>query len=55
VIVHGRYDIICPLQSAWELHRAWPEAKLNIIADAGHATSEPGITEALVRATDSFR
>jgi proline iminopeptidase len=55
VIVHGRYDIICPLLSAWELHRAWPEATLNIIPDAGHATSEPGITDALVRATDRFR
>lgn len=55
VIVHGRYDIICPMQSAWELHRAWPEATLEIIPDAGHATSEPGITDALVRATDSFR
>ena len=55
VIVHGRYDIICPLRSAWELHRAWPEATLNIIPDAGHATSEPGITDALVRATDRFR
>ena len=55
VIVHGRYDIICPLMSAWELHRAWPEATLNIIPDAGHATSEPGITDALVRATDRFR
>ena len=55
VIVHGRYDIICPLMSAWELHRAWPEATFNIIPDAGHATSEPGITDALVRATDGFR
>ena len=55
VIVHGRYDIICPLLSAWELHRAWPEATLNIIPDAGHSTSEPGITDALVRATDGFR
>jgi proline iminopeptidase len=55
VIVHGRYDIICPLMSAWELHRAWPEATLNIIPDAGHATSEPGITDTLVRATDGFR
>jgi proline iminopeptidase len=55
VIVHGRYDIICPLISAWELHRVWPEATLNIIPDAGHATSEPGIADALVRATDGFR
>lgn len=55
VIVHGRYDIICPLASAWNLHRAWPEAKLEIIPDAGHSAFEPGITDALVRATDSFR
>ena len=55
VIVHGRYDIICPLTSAWELHRAWPEAKLEIIPDAGHSVTEPGICDALVRATDSFR
>ena len=55
VIVHGRYDIICPLTSAWELHRAWPEAKLEIIPDAGHSVTEPGIADALVRATDSFR
>ena len=55
VIVHGRYDIICSLSSAWELHRAWPEAKLKIIPDAGHSVTEPGIADALVRATDSFR
>ena len=54
-IVHGRYDIICPFASAWDLHRAWPEATLNIIPDAGHAATEPGIADALVRATDSFR
>ena len=55
VIVHGRYDVVCPLMNAWDLHRAWPEASLKIIADAGHAASEPGITDALVQATDSFR
>ena len=55
VIVHGRYDIICALRNAWDLHRAWPEAKLEIIPDAGHSVLEPGITDALVRATDSFR
>jgi proline iminopeptidase len=55
IIVHGRYDVICPLESAWALHKAWPEAKLEIIPDAGHAASEPGITDALIRATDSFR
>ena len=55
VIVHGRYDIICAFVSAWQLHRAWPEAALEIIPDAGHSVHEPGITDALVRATDSFR
>lgn len=55
VIVHGRYDVICPLMSAWDLHRAWPEATLKIIPDAGHAATEPGIADALIEATDSFR
>lgn len=55
VIVHGRYDIVCAFTNAWDLHRAWPEAKLEIIPDAGHSVFEPGITDALVRATDSFR
>ncbi len=54
VIVHGRYDIICPLANAWDLHKAWPEAKLEIIRDAGHSASEPGITDALIRASDHF-
>jgi proline iminopeptidase len=54
-IIHGRYDIVCPFHSAWQLHKAWPEAHLQIIPDAGHAASEPGITDALIRATDSFR
>jgi len=52
VIVQGRYDIICPLRSAWDLHRAWPTADLQIIPDAGHAAFEPGIRAALVAATD---
>jgi proline iminopeptidase len=55
VIVHGRYDIVCPLDNAWQLHKRWPEAKLEIIPDAGHAASEPGIADALIRATDSLR
>jgi proline iminopeptidase len=55
VIVHGRYDIVCPFMSAWDLHRAWPEAKLQVIPNAGHAATEPGITDALIRATDNFR
>jgi proline iminopeptidase len=54
VIVHGRYDVVCPLDNAWQLSQAWPEAKLKIIADAGHAASEPGIINALVQATDDF-
>ena len=53
-IVQGRYDVVCPMDSAWALHRAWPEAELSIIGDAGHAASEPGITSALVEATDRF-
>lgn len=55
VIVQGRYDVVCPIESAWALHKAWPEAELKIIPDAGHSAYEPGITAALVEATDSFR
>jgi len=55
VIVHGRYDMVCPFMSAWDLHRAWPEAALKIIPDAGHAATEPGIAAALIEATDGFR
>jgi proline iminopeptidase len=54
VIVQGRYDVVCPIRSAWDLHRAWPEAQLKIIPDAGHSISEPGIIDALVDATDHF-
>jgi proline iminopeptidase len=53
-IVHGRYDVVCPLQNAWDLHRAWPEALLEIVADAGHSAFEPGNVDALVRATDRY-
>ncbi|MDP3559807.1 MAG: prolyl aminopeptidase, partial [Legionellaceae bacterium] len=55
VIVHGRYDVICPVDNAWQLHKAWPRARLEIIPDAGHAASEPGMLDALIRATDQFR
>jgi len=55
VIIHGRYDVVCPLENAWELHKAWPEAELEIIPAAGHAAGEPGITDALIRATNRFR
>ena len=51
VIVHGRYDVVCPIENAWDLHQAWPEARLEIIPDAGHSASEPGIVNALVQAT----
>lgn len=54
VIVQGRHDLVCPMQSAWELARAWPEADLQIIGDAGHSAFEPAITRALVAATDRF-
>jgi proline iminopeptidase len=55
VIVQGRYDVVCPAMSAWDLHRAWPEADLVIVPDAGHHALEPGIVDALVTATDRFR
>jgi proline iminopeptidase len=51
VIVHGRYDVVCPIENAWELHKAWPEARLEIVTDAGHSASEPGIVHALIQAT----
>ncbi len=54
-IVQGRYDVVCPTRSAWDLHVAWPEADLRIVPDAGHAASEPGIVHELVSATDRFR
>jgi proline iminopeptidase len=54
VIVQGRYDVVCPIRSAWDLHRAWPEADLRIVGDAGHSALEPGITHELVSATDRF-
>ena len=53
-IVHGRYDMVCPVNQAFALSAAWPEARLKIIADAGHSSSEPGITDALVSATESL-
>ena len=52
-IVQGRFDVVTPLESAWALKRAWPAAEFEIIWDAGHASTEPGIIDALVRATDS--
>jgi proline iminopeptidase len=54
VIVHGRYDMCCPLTNAWDLHNRWPEAALEIVPDAGHAAFEPGIVDRLIEATDRF-
>jgi len=55
VIVQGRYDVVCPMRSAWDLHRAWPEADLRIVPDAGHSAFEPGNIHELIEATDRFR
>ncbi len=54
VIVQGRYDVVCPMRSCWDLHRAWPEAALQIVPDAGHSAFERGITHELIAATDRF-
>jgi proline iminopeptidase len=54
IIVHGRYDVVCPVQNAWELARAWPGARLEIIPEAGHSAFEPGTVNALVKATNEM-
>jgi len=54
-IVQGRYDLVCPIATADELHRAWPQAGYEIVSDAGHSVMEPGIRKALVRCMDRFR
>lgn len=54
VIIQGRYDMCTPAFTAWDLHKAWPEAEFRIIPDAGHAFSEPGILAAIIEATDAF-
>ena len=54
VIVQGRYDCCTPPVTAWDLHKAWPEAELNIVPDGGHLFNEPGILDGLIRATDAF-
>jgi proline iminopeptidase len=53
-IVHGRYDMPCPMRQAWQLHKAWPNADFHPIEGAGHAYSEPGILDQLIRATDTY-
>jgi len=54
VIVHGRYDVICPLENAWQLHEAWSGSELSIITEAGHSATEPGTRSRLVEATQAF-
>jgi proline iminopeptidase len=55
VIVQGRYDVVCPIGTAWELHRRWPEADFRVVVEAGHSAYEPGITAELIAATDRFK
>lgn len=54
IIVHGRYDMVCSLDNAFSLHQAWPDSELHIIRDAGHSSSEPGIIDALIKATNAM-
>jgi proline iminopeptidase len=54
-IIQGRYDMICPIVTADELHRAWPEAEYTVVPDAGHSAMDPGIRSALIRATEGFK
>lgn len=54
-IVQGRYDVVCPVRSAWDLHKVWPEASLHIVPDAGHAAAEPGIRAKLIECTNAYR
>jgi proline iminopeptidase len=55
VIVQGRYDVVCPMQTAWSLHKAWPEADFHIVPDAGHSAFEAGNTHELVSAMERFK
>lgn len=54
VIVHGRYDMVCPIEQAFSLHAVLPQAELHIVRDAGHSATEPGITDNLIKATKQF-
>ncbi|MEL7546414.1 MAG: prolyl aminopeptidase [Pseudomonadota bacterium] len=54
IIVHGRYDVVTPLATAWALKKAWPDADLHIVSAAGHSSLEPGIVDKLIRATRDF-
>lgn len=55
IIIHGRYDMVCPVMNAFKLHQAWPEAECIVVPDAGHAALEPGIRSALIEATERFK
>ncbi|MHB1951207.1 MAG: prolyl aminopeptidase [Acidiferrobacteraceae bacterium] len=54
IVIHGRYDVVCPLENAWMLHRAWPSSRLEIMGESGHSALEPRITDALVAAANEF-
>ena len=54
-IIQGRYDVVCPMRSAWDLHKAWPKSLLTIVADAGHSAGEPGIRSKLIECTNAFK
>ncbi len=54
VIIHGRYDVVCPVENAFDLHRAWPQADFHVVPDSGHSMTEPGIAERLVEYTDLY-
>ncbi len=54
-IVHGRYDLCTPIETAWALHQAWPRANYRVVEDSGHAMTEPGIIHELVAATEAFK
>lgn len=54
IVIHGRYDLVCPLQQSWELKQAWPKIDLRIVPLAGHAAGEPGLIDALVTASDEM-
>ena len=55
MIIQGRYDVVTPMVTAWDLHKAWPEAEFVVVPDAGHTATEPGIADAVISATDRFR
>jgi proline iminopeptidase len=55
IIIQGRYDVVTPMRTAWDLHKAWPQASFIIVPDGGHTATEPGIADAIVKATDLYR